>query len=280
MANADLERMRTGGYKEFHPVSINQGFPSPWQQTNLASSYRELVKKGILYPALHGYTHFNSEILLSIAREDTPRGARVRALHECNIPYLASLTPEFNFALLDRSGSQERFIKPENQSRWINEGARIFQEIFGTPPLSTCAPGYRFNAETCALWKRVGIQVAHISSGKLGHYKGIWFTPRNVHFEPLLNKDAMESALTEADRAVKQGNPIIISSHSINYITRHLSRAAEGRDALSSFLRELSRRYPDLRFANEVELFESWCRRDIGWWRRPNTAEIKERCQA
>lgn len=277
MANADLERMRAEGYGEFRSISIKEGFPSPWQQTSLAENYRQLINKGLFYPALHGYTHFNPDILLDIAREDSERGGRVRALHECGIPYLASLTPEFNFALLDRSGHHEKFIERNAQSRWINEGLRIFQEVFGVLPVSTCAPGYRFNAESCALWKEAGIQVVHVSGGILGRHDGVWLVPRNVHFEPVLNENALDSALLAADRAVRKGEPIIISSHSINYITRHLHKADVGRAALSGLLKGLCKRYPNLRFANEVELFESWCRRDAAWWRLPSMEEVRER---
>lgn len=280
MANADLARMQLEGYSQFRPISIKDGFPEIFEQTCLAGIYRALVENGAFYPALHGYTHFNLGLLVSIATEETDRGRRLRALHALGIPYLASLTPELNFALLDRSGPQEKVVCSQLQFHWIAKGVEIFQQIFDFSPRSTCAPGYRFNSYSCALWKKVGIQIVHTSKGVLGCRHGVWFTPRNVHFEPLLSVDAVESALLQVDAAVRRGYPVIISTHSINYIERHLGRAEYGRHKLLELLESLRRRYTDLRFTNELELVDSFRRNDEGWWRRPNMSELSERFRA
>jgi len=277
MANADLEKIRQDDYKRFYGVSIDCGVPSPWTQNNLARKYKELVNKGVFFPALHGYTHFNPELLVSISAEDSERGLRTRAMHERDIPYLASLTPEFNFALCDRSNKDERCISNNDQLQWINKGVDIFKRMFGEMPFSTCPPGYRFSDYTCKLWRDIGIKVVHTAGGTIGYYNKLWVTPRNVMFEPFLYDNAFEAALLEATVAIKKGYPIIISTHSINYIDRHLKYAEQGRKQLLRLLNELKRRYPNLRFSNEKELFETWSSRNPSWWRRPNIKEIKRR---
>jgi hypothetical protein len=271
--------MRSEGYRQFHAIPLTEGFPPGWPQPALIDSYRALVAEGVFYPALHGFTHFNPELMMALAREDSARGARVRALHENGIPYLASLTPEFNFALLDRSGAEEKYISRDAQLRWMEQGVQIFREAFGHPPASTCAPGYRFDRQSTQLWRQLGVRVVHQAGGAMASESGLWFLPRTVHFEPVLAGDALATATVQAARAVQRGEPIVISTHSINYVGRHLGRAAEGREMLSQLLRTLLQTYPGLRFAGEAELHESWLRRDPSWWRPARVAEIARRME-
>ena len=280
MANADLPRMREENYAHFRTVPIAEGYPAPWNEPSLLGEYDRLVRLGVFWPVLHGYTHFNPRLILSIAREGTDRGRRLREIHERDVPYLASLTPEFNFALLDRSEDQGRFVGGEEQSEWIENGVRLFRSAFGHGPTSTCAPGYRFNDVTCALWRQAGITVVHTAGGRFGPYQGVWLTPRNVHFEPALNANALADAVAAAEKAFRRGEPIVIGTHSINYISRHLGKSVLGREELGRLLTTLRSRHPNLRFAQETELYDSWVRRDPAWWRRPALGERFNRLTA
>ena len=61
-------------------------------------------------------------------------------------------------------------------------------------------------------------------------FSGDGLTPieRNVTFEPVLSDgDAVARATKKASEAVAAGLPILISSHSTNYISRFIDRAAE-----------------------------------------------------
>lgn len=280
MANADLCGMRAEGYAHFRAVPVAEGYPAPWNEPTLIDEYARLVRLGVFWPALHGYTHFNPRLMLSIARESTERGQRLRAIHERDVPYLASLTPEFNFALLDRSEEEDKFVGGEEQEKWIENGVRLFDKTFGYGPTSTCAPGYRFNDVTCALWRQAGITVVHTAGGRFGPYHGVWLTPRNVHFEPVLNANALGDAFAAAEKAFRRGEPIVIGTHSINYISRHLGKSALGREQLGRLLSKLCSRYPNLRFSHETELYDSWARRDPAWWRRPTLRERFHRLTA
>jgi hypothetical protein len=280
MANADLRRMREENYAHFKVVPIVEGYPAPWNEPSLVGEYNKLVALGVLWPAMHGYTHFNPRLMLSIAREGTERGRRLRAMHERDVPYLASLTPEFNFALLDRSDVPDRFFGAEEQSQWIENGVQLFRGAFGHGPTSTCAPGYRFNDVTCNFWRQAGITVVHTAGGRFGPYQGVWLTPRNVPFEPVLNANASRDAVAAAARAFRRGEPLVIGTHSINYISRHLGKSALGREQLGLLLTILRSRHPNLRFAHETELYASWAKRDPAWWRRPTLGERFRRLTA
>ena len=273
MANADLFEMQAEDYRRFRAVPIHQGFPAPWQQEPLIGIYNQLIDSRVFYPALHGYTHFNPQLMLSLAREDSERGARIRLLHAQGIPYLVSLTPEFNFALLDRSGATEQFIGAAEQADWIEQGVHLFQLAFGRQPYSTCAPGYRFDVTTCKLWQQAGLSVVHNAGGMAGSKEGLWHLARNVFFEQALDANALPTALQAADAAVARGEPIVVCTHSINYVSRHVGLADEGRKQLAALLVALLQRYPDLRFTDEQQLHQSWLKQDQHWWRASSSRE-------
>ena len=77
-----------------------------------------------------------------------------------------------------------------------------------------------------------------------------------------------------AVRAVRQGRPIVICSHSINFIERFMHRSEQGRHALFTLLARLVNELPDLRFASVDEAVAAWRRKDRNWFRSPNRGEL------
>jgi hypothetical protein len=101
---------------------------------------------------------------------------------------------------------------------------------------------------------------------------------RNVPFEPALDGDAVvEKAISDARRAVECGFPMIVCSHSINYISRFLGYADKGRRQLGDLLRGLLETFPNLRFAGDADIVSAWQTNDPGWFRPPTTREITAR---
>lgn len=280
LANPDLRRMVDKGYRQRYWVELGQGFPPPWREPRLLEAYQALINAGVFYPALHGFSHFNESIWRAALNDaDSELGRRARALVENDIPYLASLTPEFNFALVARHGGQEIFRSNAEQEAWVKEGVRSFVDAFGRSPVSTCAPGYRCNGTTYNQWRAASIKVAQTAESRLPYMeKGILVLSRNVFFEPVLDADCtVEKALIRAEKIIQAGLPVIISSHSINYMQRHLGRAQYGRDSLSKLLDGLLDRFPKLRFANDESVWQTLMCRDDDWWRAPFGSELHER---
>jgi hypothetical protein len=101
---------------------------------------------------------------------------------------------------------------------------------------------------------------------------------RNVAFEPALNgADAAEKAMSVACCAVECGFPIIVCSHSINYISRFLGYADKGRRQLGDLLRGLLETFPNLRFASDDEIASAWKANDQSWFRPATRREITAR---
>jgi hypothetical protein len=266
MANADLTQMKAEEFSHFRYVSIDKGFPEPWESFNVLASYKRLTSMGVFYPALHGFTHFSPDALLLGWHNKGEFGNRVRSLIQYDIPYLASLTPEFNFALMPKLGNEMKFLNETDQRLWIQAGVRLFNDSFGFLPVSTCAPGYRANQLTHRLWSEHGLKVAQTSCGGVIYRdEGLLFIPRTVFFEPALGantREVVSNALAQACRAVKQGKMIVICSHSINYIQRSVGRRDESLCALDSLLTGLLKLFPNLRFANDKTVLEAWSNMD------------------
>ena len=126
--------MRQDDFNSFQAVPITKGFPDPWKR-NLLDTYKQLIEEGVFYPGLHGYTHFNPNLLLQGWHDKGDFGERVRALVEEDITYLASSLPEMNFALFNRTN--DRFMSAEEQKDWCRKGVKLFNEAFGFSPLTT-----------------------------------------------------------------------------------------------------------------------------------------------
>ena len=279
MANADLPRMRDERYREFRWIPITRGFPDPWKE-DLVPLYRSYIDKGVLEPGLHGFTHFNASEMVACLNEDSERGQRARLLAECEVPYLASFTPEYNFALISRRDG-ERFVGRRVQEAWVRSGVELFVEAFGKQPHTTCAPGYRADATTKSIWRAHCIESCQsVGLLPLKTSDGLVQLSRNVSFEPVLSEDDVISvALREAQRAVLFGTPIVICTHSINYVTRFVGAAERSRELLRQLLLSLLERFPDLRFASAAEVTRAWRENRADWFWDPSAEQRARRMQ-
>ena len=282
MANADLRRMAGAGFTEFIWIPLSDGFPPPWDD-HLLPVYKRNIAAGVFYPGLHGFTHFNISGLLHALAESSKRGDRARALAALDVPYIRSITPEYCFALTDIEPNGESFVALAEQKIWIRRGVELFTQAFGFSPVTACTPGYRCNDSTLDLLHCSGVSVIQSASHEAPHdTRGLLSLGRNVFFEPVLGDKpgaVIERAIEQAEGAVVAGLPIIVCSHSINYISRFLGKGALGRDALATFLTKLMAQFRELRFASDVELLAAWRRRDPDWIRPPSSSEITARAR-
>jgi len=275
MANPDLDATKADYYRQIHWKPIVEGFPGPYSE-RLLPAYRRNIDRGVFYPGLHGASHFNPYEFLRALNDQTEYGTRVRRLVDHGVSYSATQAPEYNFALVSRHGS-EVFLAEPLQREWIERGIDLFSVAFGFRPRTTCAPGYRANAVTSRLWAEAQIDcVQGFGRDPLVRRAGLLLLSRNVTFEPVFSEgDCVGKAVAEAKQAVSRGEPIIICSHSISYISRYLERAASSRVLLEDLLKTLLREFPDLRFASDADVADAYGRSD--WFRSATASEIAGR---
>ena len=258
MANADIRRMREENFTRFRSVAIENGFPAPWTG-NLMAVYRAMVDDGVFEPALHGFTHFNKGEWLSCLADDSARGADARLLVAHDVVCLPSLALTYSCAFVTRNG-EERYLDEPVQKRLIKKAVTMFESAFGAKPKSACAPGYRANDVTRRVWREFGIQ-AEQSTGTepLMRESGLLAYRRNVFFEPVLEgRDAVAHALDDAREAVARGTPVVICTHSMNYISRFANGASRSLSLPRELIEGLLAEFPDLRFAGTAEVTDQF----------------------
>ncbi|OSM03960.1 hypothetical protein [Magnetofaba australis] len=277
LANPDLRRMRREGGDAFHVIPITQGFPEPWDDV-LLPEYRRLAQSGVFDPCFHGFTHFSDHLYRQAMRQGGDLANRLRALAERDIPYLASYTPELNFALCQRQGGFEQPMEEAVQAAWFAQGMALFQEAFGRAPLSACFPGYRGDAVSVALAASYGVKGVQWFGGALPEERdGMLHLARNLEFEPALKATDLDAILAQARDLVSAGLPLIISTHSINFISRHVNQRDRSLALLTELLSRLKQAFPDILFSHDSEFVTRYHQRDAEWWRAPTWGERRAR---
>jgi len=265
-ANLDIETSLKNNLEELHYLPIKEGFPN--SEFCPISKYQELVRNKVFYPSLHGYTHFNYKSLHHLIQSNSEFRKRAELLFQNNIQYLASVTPEINFALVNRKEGKDVFEKINYQKKWIEKGIGEFKDVFGFSPITTCAPGYRFNSTTSKIWKEKNINV--IQTGGNNHINirdKQLILPRTIHFEPVFNSDndiLLQKAIQDVKQALKDEKPIIISSHSVNFVEDFNFNKERTLSLVKKLISEIKKLSPEIEFINEDNLLENYKKHKIG----------------
>ena len=258
-ANLDFPRMAAEDFKRVYVRSLSRGLPGKWKRPGLVEAYREGIAAGVFYPALHGLTHFCRAPVESAIAENGRRAQDLRAMWEAETPYIYWRMPWVGYEYNDPSPPRAKFLDAAAQSELVGQAAQYFEEFFSIPPRSACAPGYRADENTREAWSQSGIQIAQNGpasefpamndAGRLNLY-------RSVDFEPSQNRIALEDYMQSADQHFARGMPLIVSIHSINFHSTLKDFRSETVRQLDGFLAELERKYPDLLYVHDEDVYQ------------------------
>ncbi len=262
VANVDFPRTIESGFGNLRLLPLDQGFPGRWQRPGLLDAYREGIQKGIIYPALHGLTHFCQMSVEKAIQKEDERGSLLRILYSVDTPMIPERTPWVGFEY--RSCPDEKnedWLNFSSQRQLIEVGKGMFERIFGMAPFSACAPGYRANENTLRAWKEVGIQVAQNGPGwGLAPYfdsNGLLHLHRNIPFEPFIDNQQCdeEHALGMAETMFRSHRPAIVCTHSLNFHSTLKNQRELTLGKLDRFLSLLEASYADLLYINDFDLW-------------------------
>ncbi|MCR4344586.1 MAG: hypothetical protein NUV44_07455 [Candidatus Scalindua sp.] len=255
VANPDYEKIKQAGYREFHILDLSQGFPGMWKnRENLLNSYKEGIKRGLIYPGYHGLCHFHYDAWLRALQN----GERdVLDCIEEHVSYIPSLRADaLCYDYLDES-IQASFLSLEAQEERVKKGVEAFERIFGFPPAVTTAPRYAWNLDTEKIWHKYGINYIGAGNRQVGIESGIhhklgennqWGMPyliRNVTFEPR-RVNACQDAIAEIDFLFKAQQPAILETHSINFHSSIKNFREQSLERLDQLLYLIEKKYPDV----------------------------------
>ena len=262
LANVDFSKTVTDDFRNLYLMPLADGLPGTWKRPGLFDAYLSGIADGTFYPALHGTTHFCRSAVERKLRDNGGVGELLRTLWKAETPYIYWRMPWIGYEYWNPEFKpKQRFLDKSRQGDLVRESAELFERMFGIAPFSACAPGYRSNEDTCRAWERCGIRVIQNGSGGSVpmHFdeQNILWVHRNVDFEPATagSSFSLEVCLRRAQQNLDGGIPAVVSVHSINFHSSLRDFRGPSLKLLDEFLSVLERRYPDLLYIHDADLY-------------------------
>jgi hypothetical protein len=259
-ANLDFKKMKAQGYKAVETIPLAEGLPGSWSRPGLLEAYREGIQRGVFYPAMHGLTHFCPVAVANVLEKGGERADLLRLFWDAETPYIYWRMPWVGYEYRNPEKPHAGFLPADIQRVQIGKARECFTALFGTPPVSACAPGYFANHQTHRIWADMGIRIAQngAGSGLNAPYidgAGILHLYRTIDLEPSQRELEIDKYLQIAGNSFARGLPLIISTHSINFHSTLKDFRTPTLAALDSLLSALESKYPDLLYVHDQDLY-------------------------
>lgn len=273
--NIDFEKINTNpgaGYQyeslssTFEKLSVDQ----PAVYAGAWALWQEGVDSGLLAPEFHGREHLNLK-LFSEKLRDRDQELMVALANRSNIgltntryPTIRS-TAAFSFWSADELNTMPTILET---------GLAAFEEVFGYRAIAFTPPAQEFHSSLePVLWAN-GIRAIdkpfftkrHLGEGAsrrefnvtgFNRKDQVSTLVRNVVFEPTHDQgiDWVNLALQQIATAFRWNRPALVSSHRVNFCGHIDPQNREiGLTGLRELLRQVVRRWPDIRFVSVREL--------------------------
>jgi hypothetical protein len=259
-ANLDFKKMKLQGYKVIELLPLSQGLPGSWSRPGLLDAYRAGIQDGIFYPAMHGLTHFCPIAVENTLAKNEQRADLLRLFWEAETPYIYWRMPWVGYEYWNPEKPRAGFLSSDIQRMQINKAREYFTALFGTDPVSACAPGYFANRDTRSIWAEMGIRVAQNGTGNGLNAPyidgtGILHLHRTIDLEPSQQELDVDKYLQIAGNSFARGLPFIISTHSINFHSTLKDFRTSTLSTVDSLLTALESKYPDLLYVHDQDLY-------------------------
>ncbi|HZR65583.1 MAG TPA: hypothetical protein VFA85_10575 [Terriglobales bacterium] len=258
-ANLNFPKMRAQGYEHIKLLPLASGLPGSWSRPGLFEAYKSGIANGVFFPAMHSLTHFCPVAVENALARGGERADLLRKFWRAETPYVYWRMPWVGYEYWNPERPHRGFLSAELQELQIRKAAACFSAMFGTPPISACAPGYFANHHTRRAWSEAGIRVAqngtsggmnapHIDAVDILHLH------RTIDLEPSHRELDVEKYVQICDAYFSRGLPVIISSHSINFHSTLKDFRSATLAALDRLLSAIESKYPDLLYVHDQDL--------------------------
>lgn len=272
VANVDFQKTFDAKLREIRLRPLSEGLPGKWSRPGLFEAYAEGIAAGVFFPALHGVTHFCRPAMERFLARETDRYDLLRTFWQAETPYIHWRMPWVGYEYWDpESCSDQRFLSGTTQHSLIGKAVELFTGCFSVSAISACAPGYRANADTYSAWINNGIRVnqngTRNAAAPVMERHGLLQVSRGIDFEPASHPSfSIDGALRAADECFARSVPAVVSVHAINFHSSLKNFRDQTLLQLNQFLCSLRRKYPDLLFVHNGDLW------DIVNWGKYETA--------
>jgi hypothetical protein len=262
VANVDFEKVAQSNYREIATRALADGFPGRWRRPGLLDAYAHGIAQGTIYAGLHGATHF---CRTAVQRELDAGGERaelLQTLWKAETPYIFWRMPWVGYEYWDpERPSEVRHLPADVQFTAVNEAVKGLQRMFQSAPISACAPGYRADVNTHRAWKAAGVKSVQNGPGAIRAPRfdryNLLNVYRNISFEPSVDPHfSVEQCLRSAAECFARGIPAVLSTHSINCHSSLKSFRSSTLRFLHEFLAEVKKRFPDLLYLHDADLYD------------------------
>ena len=268
VANPDFEKIKKDDYRRYSYEPISNTYTRYYGDDKVLSLMRQGLKEGVFMPQSHGREHFNvNQWIRGLQADDkdllTAFEFGLCGIAPLNHPEKGNLMMN---ALLGQSETEQTII-----DGIVDEGLKIFEQLWGFKSKSFVAPCYLWNDDTERILAQNGVALIqtsrsskpafntsarHFYSGQVNKY-GQVYSIRNCAFEPATHEggESVDALMKQIDKTFKQKKIAVISSHRTNYVggidEKNRTRTLQ---VLDDFLTQLLRIYPDTLFVSSDQL--------------------------
>jgi hypothetical protein len=268
-ANPDFEAIRERDFTEYVWEPMTRTLARRGDEREVMTTWRELVQRGVLAPEYHGREHLHVRSWMNALRHDPiVRKGFDRQVFSVNASGVPAVLRQFRAAYFFETKQD----LPELHSAIVS-GARAFADIFGRSPTSFCPPNNVFHPLLYGGLEEAGLRMLasplrRVEPDLRGGSRQVWrwdrpgkrsfrTLARNALFEPSAGY-GVDGALRQIASAFQWGVPAVVSTHRVHYVGAvDVAHRDRGLRALSTLLREVVKRWPNIRFMSSATLYES-----------------------
>ncbi|MBX7042432.1 MAG: hypothetical protein K1X85_05970 [Ignavibacteria bacterium] len=244
----------------FRPIS--DGFS---EGGKLQEAYERGIARRLMFPQLHGYSHYDVTALRKYFTTDEARESFENKFLAC----CTTLRGRLSFLQGELSSSN-------GESTLIKDAADVFEKTFGFRSLTVIPPTFILDDAVLQSLADAGIRLIQSSNrlvdSKKNRYrypyfrirKGFIWSVRNARLDPYPGYDFGHEQCTESvGKAFENDQPAVIDFHRVNFSGR-FDRGYRERSLreLDLLITNVLKKWPDVKFTHTQKFFEDhWQRR-------------------
>ena len=273
VANPDFDKIRESRFLEYHHEPFTETFKRYPAHDKVMELYRQGIQDGVVKPQFHGKEHLNVNRWMNALNKDSKaeKEAFKLGVFSPKISQTTGYANEYMDAL-----DFEKLSELEFQRKALEEGLKLFEEIWGFSSKSFIAPCYIWHSDLEETLMKYGVQYIQglvnqlqpmegvtFKYKKIYHYQGQKnkngqrYFNRNAFFEPTIqpNFDWESDCLKRIELAFFWNKPAIISTHRLNYIGfLNPKNREDNLKRLKNLLFQIKKKWPEVRFMSTDQL--------------------------
>lgn len=275
LANPDFKKIKESGFQEYYYEPFKETLKRYPAHDKVMELYRQGIQDGVVKPQFHGREHLNVNRWMDALKKNSK--AEKEAFYLGVFSPKVSQTTGYANEYMDAFDFENRG-ELEFQRKALEEGLKLFEDIWGFSSKSFIAPCYIWHSELEGTLKKYHVHYIQglvnqfqpvdeksLKYKKIYHYQGQKnnngqrYFIRNAFFEPTIqpNFDWESDCLKRIGVAFYWNKPAIISTHRLNYIGfLNPKNREQNLKSLQNLLFQIKHKWPEVQFMSTDQLGE------------------------